>query len=154
MAWTSIHEWIGIVPGDMHAKGYFCEACFKEQGPGGFHFIVNTVMRRPKLFVKKRKFKTGNLLRIKEAVYDCTRAHGLAAVTESSSSEYYPDANARLTSLKKNGNHNDVMYEAFQNWVQHGCKVPLTRLVLKHATVILLCSYRTKERSLTASECV
>ena len=35
MACTSVHEWIGLVPGDMHTKGYFCEACFKEQGPGG-----------------------------------------------------------------------------------------------------------------------
>ena len=37
MARTSVHEWIGFVPRDMHTKDYFCEACFKEQGPGGFH---------------------------------------------------------------------------------------------------------------------
>ena len=114
---------------DMHAKGYFCEARFKEQGPGGFRFIVNNVMRRPKLIsdaFKKKKFETGNLLRIKEAVYDCARAYGLAAVTEFSSSEFYPDSNARLTSFKKNGNHNDVIYEAFQNWVQHGCSMNIS----------------------------
>lgn len=49
MARTSVHEWIGLVPGDKHTKGYFCEACLKEQGPGGFHYIVNNIMKRPKL---------------------------------------------------------------------------------------------------------
>ena len=42
-------------------------------------------MKRPKLTqdaFKKKKFDTGNLLRIKEAVYDCARSYGLAAVIE------------------------------------------------------------------------
>ena len=59
MARTSVHEWIGLVPGDMHTKGYFCEACFKEQGPGGFHYIVNNIMKRPKL--TRDAFKKKNL---------------------------------------------------------------------------------------------
>ena len=62
MGRTSVYNWVGIVPGDMRAKGHFCEACFKEQGPGGFHFILNKVMRRPKLTSDafKKKFETGN----------------------------------------------------------------------------------------------
>ena len=74
-------------------------------------------MKRPKLTrdaFKKKKFDTGNLLRIKEAVYDCARSYGLAAVIEFCNSEFYPDANTKLKAMKKNGNHNDVLYNAFQ----------------------------------------
>ena len=77
-------------------------------------------MKRPKLTrdaFKKKKFDTGNLLRIKEAVYDCARSYGLAAVIELCNSEFYPDANAKLKAMKKNGNHNDVLYNAFKKWV-------------------------------------
>jgi hypothetical protein len=33
----------------MHAKGYLFEAAFKAMGVGGFHKVVNDVMKRPKL---------------------------------------------------------------------------------------------------------
>ena len=49
MSRSDVHNWIGIIPRDLHAKGYFAEACFKEQGPGGFHYIVNKVLKRAKL---------------------------------------------------------------------------------------------------------
>ena len=39
MSRSAIHDWVGIIPGDMHTKGYLAEACFKEQGPGGFPLL-------------------------------------------------------------------------------------------------------------------
>ncbi|KAJ7388429.1 SPT3 Dosage dependent suppressor of Ty-induced promoter mutations-like protein [Desmophyllum pertusum] len=41
MGRASAYDWAGIIPDDLHTKGYLCEACFKEQGPGGFHYITN-----------------------------------------------------------------------------------------------------------------
>ena len=123
MARTSAHKWVGIIPGDMHTNGHLCEACFKEQGPGGFHFIVNKIMKRPKLIAdafKKNKFGKGNLGRIREAVADCARSYGLAAVMEFHESEFYPDANNLSANFRKNGNHNDVLYNTFMQWMTHG----------------------------------
>ena len=67
MSRSDSHEWVGIIHGDMHTKGYLAEACFKEQGPGGFHYLVCKVLKRPKLTVesfKKKKFADRNLSRI------------------------------------------------------------------------------------------
>ena len=73
MSRSSAYNWIGVIPGDLHTKRYFAEACFKEQGPGGFHFLVSKVLKRPKLTVeafKKKKLSEGNLDRIRETVRD------------------------------------------------------------------------------------
>ena len=94
MSRSSSHDWVGIIPGDLHTKGFLAEACFKEQGPGGFHYLVCKVLKRPKLTkeaFKKKKFAEGNLSKIREAVRDCARAYGLAAVMEFKESEFYPD---------------------------------------------------------------
>ena len=45
----SRYGWSTEVPGNMHTKGYLCEAVFKAHGVGGFHKVVNNVMNRPKL---------------------------------------------------------------------------------------------------------
>lgn len=121
MGRASAYEWAGIIPGDLHTKGYLCEACFKEQGPGGFHYIANKVMKRPKLIsdvFKKKKFETGNQDRIKEAVQDCARSYGIAAVIEFAKSDCYPGPRDRSASLRKSGNHNDVLYDAFIKWIE------------------------------------
>ena len=47
MSRSDSHEWVGIIPGDMYTKGYLAEACFKEQGAGGFHYLVCKVLKRP-----------------------------------------------------------------------------------------------------------
>ena len=60
----SCHDWVGIIPGDLHKKGYIVEACYKEQGLGGFHYLVQKVMKRSRLTkeaFKKKKFADGNL---------------------------------------------------------------------------------------------
>ena len=67
MGRASGYDWAGIIPGDLHTKGYLCKACFKEKGAWGFHYITNKVMKRPKLIsdaFKKKKFQTGNQDRI------------------------------------------------------------------------------------------
>ena len=43
------YQWVAEVPGDLHTKGSLCEAVYKAQKSGGFMYIVNKVMRRPKL---------------------------------------------------------------------------------------------------------
>lgn len=56
---ATAYGWSTEIPGDMHAKGHLCEAAFKAHGKGGFHKVVNDVMKRPKLteeVFRKRKF--------------------------------------------------------------------------------------------------
>ena len=120
---ASAYEWAGIIPGDLHNKGYLCEACFTEQGPGGFHYICNKVMKRPKLITdasKKKKFETGNQDRIKEAVQDCAKSYGMAAVFEFLHSDFY--LGDWTANLRKTGNHDDVLYDAFIRWVEQCCE--------------------------------
>jgi RNA-splicing ligase RtcB len=61
MSRSASHQWVGIIPGDMHTKGYLGEAFFKEQGCGGFHHLVQKVMKRPKL--TKEAFKKKKICR-------------------------------------------------------------------------------------------
>ena len=80
-----MHDWVDIIAGDLYTKGFLAEACFKEQGPGGFHYSVCKVLKRPELTkedFKKKKFAEENLSKIKEAVRDCARTYDLAAVME------------------------------------------------------------------------
>lgn len=125
MGRASAYDWAGIIPGDLHTKGYLCEACFKEQGPGGFHYITNKVMKRPKLITdvfKKKKFEAGNQVRIKEAVKDCARSYGVAAVIEFANSDFFPGPRDMGANLRKTGNHNDVLYDAFVRWLEQSCE--------------------------------
>ena len=106
-----------IIPGDMHTKGYLAEACFKEQGCGGFHHLVQKVMKRPKLTkeaFKKKKFAEGNLDRIKEAVQDGTRAYSLAAVMLFKKSELYPDTDMLSNFYCATGSHTEVLLKQFK----------------------------------------
>lgn len=60
---ATAYGWSTEIPGDMHAKGHLCEAAFKAHGKGGFHKVVNDVMKRPKLteeVFRKRKFQEQN----------------------------------------------------------------------------------------------
>lgn len=85
--------WMTEIPGDLHSKGHLCEAVFKAHGKGGFHKIVNNVMKRYKLtkkVFKKRKFQEQNLDHIKESVRDASKAYGLAAAQEFKASKEFP----------------------------------------------------------------
>eukprot|EP00794_Sanderia_malayensis_P012417 gene12417-13702_t len=88
---SSALSWVGVIPGDLHMKGTFIESCFKEQGPGGFHYIVRTVLKRPHLnedAFKKKKFEKNNFRWIKEAVRDCGKSYAFAAVHEFKNSTF------------------------------------------------------------------
>lgn len=63
-------DWFGICIGDMHNKGYLSEACFKEHGQSGLHYIVHDVLKRKKLTAeafKSRKFQENFLLKKKRS---------------------------------------------------------------------------------------
>ena len=115
-------NWVGVVPGDLHTKGHLVEACFKEQGPGGFHFLVNKIMKRPKLIdsaFKKKKFEDGNLLRIREAARDGARAYGLAAVFEFASSSFYPSIDEQTQCRRSTGNISMIFLSKFKQFLEY-----------------------------------
>lgn len=62
-------KWVAELPGDLHTKGYLCEAAYKAQKSGVFLYLVNKVMKRPKVVeeaFRSRKFQQQNLNRIQE----------------------------------------------------------------------------------------
>jgi ankyrin repeat protein len=120
------YGWCAEIPGDMHAKGYLCEAAFKALGNGGFHKVVNVVMKRPRLTkeaYKKRKFQDQNLNRIKESVRDGSQSYGMAAVKEFHSSPYFPSADELKKSLTKWGNHNEILLDRFKKWLTESADI-------------------------------
>ena len=46
MSRSAAYHWVGICPGDLHNKGYFCEAVFNVHGPSGFHCLLAEVLKR------------------------------------------------------------------------------------------------------------
>ena len=121
----SRYGWSTEVPGDMHTKGYLCEAVFKAHGVGGFHKVVNSVMNRPKVTkeaFKKRKFQENNLNRIKESVRDGSFAYGMAAVQEFRKSSNFPTRDDLLKNLTKFGNHNQILLQQFKKWLKESAE--------------------------------
>ena len=118
---SSALSWVGIIPGDLHMKGAFIESCFKEQGPGGFHYLVRTVMKRPHLneeVFKKKKFEKNNFRWIKEAVRDCGRSYAFAAVHEFKNSTYFPSTNSLRSCCRRSGNHNEIILSCFKEFLK------------------------------------
>jgi len=46
MSRSGSYKWVGLCPGDLHNKGYFCEVAFKVHGSSGLHYIILEVMKR------------------------------------------------------------------------------------------------------------
>ena len=108
----------------MHAKGYLCEAAFKALGDGGFHKVVNVVMKRHKVTkeaFKKRKFQDQNLNRIKESVRDGSQSYGMAAIKEFHSSPKFPSVDALKKSLI--GNHNEILLKLFKELLKESANI-------------------------------
>ena len=119
------YGWSTEIPGDMHAKGHLCEAAFKAHGKGGFHKVVNDVMKRPKLteeVFRKRKFQKQNLQHIQEAVRDGRCAYGIAAVHEFKVSKEFPCDDDLKKAMRKDGNHNNILVGKFKLWSDHSRK--------------------------------
>ncbi len=96
---------------------------FQSDGNVGFHYLVHTVMKRPKLTQEafgKKKSREQNLSRIKEAVRDGGLAHGLAAVQEFKKSGNFPSESVLKASLCCSGSHNDVLLDAFKKRLHDG----------------------------------
>ena len=126
MSRSGCHNWVGIIPGDLHAKGYLEEACYKEQGPGGFHCLVQKVMKRSKInkdAFKKKTFAEGNLGRIREAVKDGARAYGLAAVMEFQKSTFFPDLQMLVNCKCSCGDHTKILLSQFKLWIETSSSV-------------------------------
>ncbi|KAL9978042.1 hypothetical protein ACROYT_G015519 [Oculina patagonica] len=92
-------------------------------GNVGFHYLVHTVMKRPKLtqeaFGKKKSLEQ-NLSQIKEAVRDGGLAHGLSVVQEFKNSGNFPSESVLSASLCRSGSNNDVLLDAFKKWLHDG----------------------------------
>ena len=90
---SASYHWVGLCPGDLHNKGYFCEAIFKVHGSSGFHYLWYEILRRRKItsaVFKKKKFQESNLTKIREAVRDACRSYAIAAALEFAGSHLFP----------------------------------------------------------------
>ena len=96
----------------MHAKGCLCEAAFKALGDGGFHKVVNVVMKRHKVTkeaFKKRKFQD--------------QSYGMAAIKEFHSSPKFPSVDDLKKSLTRSGNHNEILLKRFKEWLKESANI-------------------------------
>ena len=124
MARSCSFGWAGICVGDMHNKGYLCEACFKEHGKSGLHYIVHDVLKRKKLTseaFKSRKFQENFLLQIREANRDVCLGYCIAACLQFQESVFFPSNSELARSMKANGNHSYVILSRFKEWLSKGC---------------------------------
>ena len=152
MSRTTAYDWVAVIPGDLHSKGYLVEACHKEQGPGGFNYLVNKVLKRHKLTndaFKKKKFAEGNLERIREAVLDGARAYGLAAVLEFQKSDLCPTEAEISQCCRATGDHAKVFLEHFKSWLASSASISLSfkyrsRMFLFYGPLLELFDLSTK----------
>ena len=77
---SSSYRWVGLCPGELHNKGYYYEAVFKVHGSNGMHYLILEIMKRKKLIANAfKKFQDGNLLYIREAIRDVSKAYGMGS---------------------------------------------------------------------------
>ncbi len=112
---SASYRWVGLCPGDLHNKGYFCEAVFKVHGSSGFHCILVEIMKRKRLtkdVFKKKKFDDNNLVKVREAIADACRAYGIAAALEFISSDTFP-----TSELDKTESIEQLLLTKFKEWL-------------------------------------
>ena len=93
MSRSRSYKWVGLCPGDLHNKGYFCEAAFKVHGSSGLHYILLEVMKRKRLTIevfKNKKFQENNLVQVREAICDVCKSYGIAAALGFLESDSFP----------------------------------------------------------------
>ena len=113
-------KWVAEIPGDLHTKGYLCEAAYKFQKIGVFLCLVNKVMKRAKgteEAFKLRKFQHQNLSRIQEAVRDGGMALELAAMHNFKKPKKFPTKEKLDEHLASAGNHNELILQCFKDWL-------------------------------------
>ena len=97
---SASYRWVGLCPGDLHNKGYFCEAVFKVHGSSAFHCILVEIMKRKRLtkeVFKTKKVEHNNLVKVREGIADACRAYGIAAALEFISSDMFPKSDLDKT---------------------------------------------------------
>ena len=94
---SASYRWVGLCSGDLHNKGYFCEAAFKVHGSSGFHCILVETMKRKRLtkdVFKKKKFDDNHLVRVREAIADAFQHRATAFLLYGPLQQLYDDATA------------------------------------------------------------
>ena len=123
---SNAYGWCAEIPGEMHVKGYLCGAAFNALSDGGFHKVVNVVMKRHKVTkeaFKKRKFQDQNLNRIKESVRDGSQSYGMAAIKEFHSSPKFFSVDDLKKSLTRSSNHNEILLKLFKEWLKESANI-------------------------------
>ena len=116
MSRSGSYKWVGLCPGDLHNKGYFCEAAFKVHGSSGLHYILLEVMKRKKLtseVFKNKKFQENNLIQVREAIRDVCKAYGIAAALEFSESQSFPVQQE----LRGAADVSTLLLDKFKDWI-------------------------------------
>ena len=134
MSRSGSHQWVGHCPGDLHNKGYFCEAVFKVHGSSGFHVMLIEVLKRKRLTTevfKKKKFNEANLTKVCEAINDACRSYGIAAAIEFCSSNCFP-SNEEL----EEDNNGVVLLTKFKEWLQSSSEADVA---FNHRVTAFLC---------------
>ena len=129
MSRSSAFNWVGPVPGDLHNKGYFCEAIFKTHGSSGLHHMIINVLDRKKLtseVFKERKFNEDNLTKIREAIKDVSMSYGIAAALEFKESQQFPNATELSASLRDDKTHGLLLLKCFKEWLSNNSEEDVT----------------------------
>ena len=116
MSRSDSYKWVGLCPGDLHNKGYFCEAAFKVHGSSGLPYILLEVMKRKKLtseVFKNEKFQENNLIQVREAIRDVCKACGIAAALEFLESESFPVQQE----LRGAADVSTLLLDKFKDWI-------------------------------------
>ena len=117
---SSEFSWVGITPGDLHNKGYFCQAIYRIHGSSGMHYILNKVMKRSKLtneVFKDKLFNDYNLEMVREGMRDGCRSYGLAAVLEFQQSSFFPSPEELKAQFQVEHNHGRLLLKQFKKWI-------------------------------------
>ena len=110
------YQWVGLCPGDLHNKGYFCEAAFKVLGSSGLPYVLLEVIKRKKLTTeafKDKKFQESNLIQVREAICDVCEAYGIAAALEFSKSDLFPSQQE----LQVAEDESVLLLDKFKDWI-------------------------------------
>ena len=121
MSCACAYSWIGICTGDMHYKGYFCEACFKEHGQSGLHYIVLELLRRKKLTAeafKSKKFQENFLTQVREAIRNVCLAYCIAVFLEFRETAHFPYNSELACCVRYTGNHSGIILSKFKEWLK------------------------------------
>ena len=118
IARSCTYDWVGTVIEDLHNKGYFVEAFFKEHGQSGFHYIVTEVLKRKKLTAeafKAKKFQDNNLSQIREALRDCCHGYCMSACLQFRQSHFFPSYGELANCLRQTGSHSGILLSKFKD---------------------------------------